>query len=315
MKEEKQSMFIASDELVTVTSMNHIIEVQYMQRMNRKAHIKKLGKDRYLNLGTGEIKEFKHIENRSQSFNSLRQTFKKLRYLINNNFTGKGNELHVTLTYAENMTDTDRLYRDFDKFMKRLRYSFRNETTIDYLNVIEPQGRGAWHCHLLLRFNDLEEIYIPNKFDDVTGKPVDAPLYKLWGHGFVTIKGLKDVDNIGAYLSAYLADIELTEGNIAKFLGTDYEIVTKQVDGKEKRFVKGGRLCMYPPGVNLYRKSAGIRFPERERMKYRDMKKIVGFAKPHYEKTYNIENEEFDNIIHYEQYNLKRVSREDNGKA
>lgn len=306
-EEEKQSVFIASDELVTVTSMNHIIEVQYMQRMNRKSHIKKLDKDRYVYLDTGEIKDFKHIENRSQSFNSLRQTFKKLRYLINNNFTGKGNELHVTLTYAENMTDTDRLYHDFDKFMKRLRYSFRNDTTIDYLNVIEPQERGAWHSHLLLRFNDLEEIYIPNKFDKVTKEPIDAPLYEMWGHGFVTIRSLKDVDNIGAYLSAYLTDVELTEDNIAKFVGTDYEFVTKQVDGQEKRFIKGGRLHMYPPGVNLYRKSRGIEYPKRESMRYQDVKKIVRSAKPHYEKIYEIENNDFKNKIIYKQYNLKRL--------
>ena len=110
-------------------------------------------------------------------------------------------------------------------------------------------------------------------------------------------------------------DIELTKGNIAKFSGTDYEIVTRQVDGQEKKFVKGGRLHMYPPGVNLYRKSAGIRFPERERMRYGDIKKIVRSAKPHYEKTYSIENEDFDNIIHYEQYNLKRISRKDNEKT
>lgn len=297
MKEDKeQSVFISPSDLVTVTRMNHIIEVQYMQRMNRNARIKKLDKDRYLNINTGEVKDIKHIENRSESFNSLRQSFKKLRYLINNNFTGKGNELHVTLTYAENMTDTVRLYRDNDKFMKRLRYKYKNISSIDYLNVIEPQERGAWHNHLLLRFNDLDKIYIPN--DEMA---------KIWGHGFVTIRSLKEVDNIGAYLSAYLTDIELTEDNIKKLAGTDYRVITKQVDGQEKRFVKGGRLHLYPPGINLYRKSAGIKFPVRERMLYGDTKKVVGAVKPHYEKTYSIENENFDNIIHYEQYNLKRL--------
>lgn len=298
MKEDKeQSVFISPSDLVTVTRMNHIIEVQYMQRMNRNARIKKLDKDRYLHLNTGEVKDIKHIENRSESFNSLRQSFKKLRYLINNNFVGAANELHVVLTYAENMTDTDRLYRDNDKFMKRLRYKYKNISSIDYLNVIEPQERGAWHNHLLLRFNDLNKIYIPN--DEMA---------KLWGHGFVTIRSLKDVDNIGAYLSAYLTDIELTENNIKKIVGTDYRVITRQVDGQEKRFIKGGRLHLYPPGMNLYRKSAGIKFPVREEMLYRDTKKVVGSAKPHYEKTYSIENEDFDNIIHYEQYNLKRTS-------
>ena len=307
MKEEKDSVFIADDDLVTVTEMGHIVEVQHMRKMNRQAHIKKLDKHRYVDLQTGEIKEFKHIENRSQSYNSLRQTFKKLRYLINNNFNGKGNELHVILTYAENMTDTKRLYNDFDKFMKRLRYKYRNESSIDYISVVEPQERGAWHSHLLLRFNDLSRVFIPNKFDKVTKKPIDAPLYEMWGNGWVTIKSLKDVDNIGAYLSAYLTDLELTEDNILSFANTGYEVVTREVDGQTKKFIKGGRLHLYPPNMNLFRKSRGIVYPERKKMKHKEVKKIVGSAKPTFEKTYHIETEEIENTVHFQQYNLKRL--------
>lgn len=296
MNGEQHSVFIADDDLVTVTEMGHIVEVQHMRKMNRQAHIKKLDKHRYVDLQTGEIKEFKHIENRSQSYNSLRQTFKKLRYLVNNNFTGKGNELHVILTYGENMTDTEKLYDDFRKFIQRLRYRYKNKSTIDYISVVEPQERGAWHCHALLRFNDLERIYIPN--DD---------LASLWKQGFTKTKGLKNVDNIGAYLSAYLTDVELTEDNVMKFANSDYEVITKQVDGQEKRFIKGGRLHMYPPNMNLFRKSSGIVYPERKKMKHKEVKKIVGSAKPTFEKTYHIETEEIENTVHFQQYNLKRL--------
>lgn len=292
----KEGVIIPDGDLVTVTKMNHIVEVQHMQKMNRKAHIKKLDKDRYIYLGSGEIKEFNHIENRSQSFNSLRQTFKKLRYLINNNFTGAGNELHVILTYAENMTDTKRLYKDYEKFIKRLRYKYKDISSIDYISVVEPQGRGAWHCHLLLRFNDIDKVYIENSM-----------LAELWGHGFVTIRSLKDVDNIGAYLSAYLTDVELTEENIISVVDTDYVIVVKEVNGQEKNIVKGGRLHLYPSGMNLFRKSKGIVYPERQRMKYKEIKKIVGSAEPTYQKSITVENDDFTNTINYEQYNLKRL--------
>ena len=294
----KEGVIIPDGDLVTVTKMNHIVEVQHMQKMNRKAHVKKLDKDRYVYLGSGEIKEFNHIENRSQSFNSLRQTFKKLRYLINNNFTGAGNELHVILTYAENMTDTKRLYKDYEKFIKRLRYKYKDISSIDYISVVEPQGRGAWHCHVLLRFNEIDKVYIEN-----------SELAELWGHGFVTIRSLKDVDNIGAYLSAYLTDVELTEDNIISFVDvdTDYVIVVKEVNGQEKNIVKGGRLHLYPSGMNLFRKSKGIVYPERQRMKYKEIKKIVGSAEPTYQKSITVENDDFTNTINYEQYNLKRL--------
>lgn len=289
-------VFIKDSAYVKVTKMNHLVEVQHMEKKNHKAHIKKLDKDRYMEIATGEIKEFNHSENRQQNYNSLRQTFKKLRYLINNNFTGKGNELHITLTYKANMTDTKVLYKDFQNFIDRVRYRYKKETTIDYLTVVEPQGRGAWHMHLLMRFNELDKVYIKN-----------SDLRALWGQGFVKIKSLKDVDNIGAYLSAYLADIELTEENTIQAIREGAEVSVKVVEGQEKKFIKGGRLHMYPPGMNLYRKSKGILEPERIEMPFNQVKKIVGSREPHYSKKITIEDGDFKNTIQYLQYNTKRT--------
>lgn len=281
-------------DFVTVTEMNHIIEVQHMEKMNCKANIKKLNKDEYVDIKTGEIKEFEHSLNRQENYNSLRQTFKKMRYLINNNFIGRSNELHVVLTYAENMTDTKQLYTDFNKFVKRLKYKYKKETTIDYMCVVEPQGRGAWHCHVLIRFNDLDTIFIEN-----------SVLRELWGLGFVMIKSLRNVDNIGAYLSAYLADVELTDDNVVQAFKADGEVKVKEVEGG-KKFIKGGRLHMYPPGMNLYRKSKGIVEPERVKMRFKDIKKVAGAATPHYSKKLTIQSGEFENTIQYLQYNKKR---------
>lgn len=292
---DRQRVIISPLDTVTVTQSGHIVEIQHMEKMNTKAHIKKRDADTYIDLGTGEIKEFDKADNKSQSYVSLTKTFKRLRYLINNNFEGKRNELHVTLTYAENMTDTKQLYKDMDKFMKRLKYQFRHQTTIDYINVIEPQGRGAWHSHCLIRFNDLDTVYVQNQH-----------MRETWGHGWVTVQSLKGVDNIGAYLSAYLADVELTEETLPHAVKNQSEITEKEVKGKTKKFVKGGRLHMYPSNMNLYRSSRGIQMPDRERMKYKDAKKVVGSRKPNYSKAYEVTADDFQNKVQYEQYNLKR---------
>jgi len=292
-EENGNGVSIKPNDTVTVTIMHHIVEVQHMEKENHKANIRKLDKDRYLHLDTGEIKKFDHIENRQQSYNSLTQTFKRLRYLINNNFTGKGNELHVTLTYKDNMTDPKRLYKDFDKFIKRLRYAYRDKSSIDYICVVEPQERGAWHCHLLLRFNDLDNVFIPSN-----------DLADMWEHGFIKIKSLKDVDNIGAYLSAYLADVELTEDNLTDVYKAGDQIKVKESKGK--KYIKGGRLHLYPPGINIYRKSRGIVEPERRKMQFADIKKVVGSVKPHYYKKVVFERDDFENTIQYLQYNTKR---------
>lgn len=296
-KERQLRVFgIKPESTVTVTKMNHITEIQHMQKMNARQTIKKINKEEYVHLETGEVRKFKHIENRSQSQNSLRQTFKKLRYLINNNFNGTANEIHCTLTYAENMTDNNRLYKDFDRFMTRLKRKYKDTTSIDYLNVVEPQERGAWHCHLLLRFNDINSIFLRNK-----------DIREMWGQGFVTIKSLYGVDNIGAYLSAYLSDIELTDATEDLAYRIDTEIVEKLVDGQKKRFIKGGRLHLYPPSMKLYRKSRGIVHPERKRMSYKDAKKEAGSGEPHYSNRYEVHGEDFTNSIYFEQYNSKRL--------
>lgn len=295
-RDHEQVLFgIKPTSVVTLTEMGHISEIQRMERQNQQQTIRKISKDEYIVLETGEIKEFNHIENRSQSMNSLRQTFKKLRYLINNNFVGAKNELHMTLTYEENMTDTERLYADFKRFMMRLKRKYKGQS-IDYLNVIEPQERGAWHCHLLLRFNDVGSIFLENK-----------KIAEMWEQGFVTIRSLAEVDNIGAYLSAYLSDVELTDETEPLAYTDGTEIIEKTVEGQKKKFIKGGRLHMYPPSMKLYRKSRGIVPPTRKRMTYEDAKKAVGSAQPHYSKTYDILTDDFKNTIHFEQYNSKRV--------
>lgn len=284
---------IGESQYVTVTDMGHLIEVQHMQRKNNSCSIQKIDADRYVLLDTGEIMEFKKSANRSENENSLRQTFKKMRYLINNNFTGKANELFVTLTFAKDSYDHNMVYKDIDKFLKRLKYRYKDDSTIDYINVVEPHASGQFHAHMLLRFNELQRAFIPV-----------LELKELWSHGRIDIKTLKDVDNIGAYLSAYLADHQVPDDYIAK--SDDTEILVKNVGGEDKKFIKGGRLHLYPPGMKLYRKSKGILYPERVEMTYKNAKKIVGSVKPHYKKTYEVEKDDFKNTITYEQYNLKR---------
>lgn len=300
------SHMIPSNAKVIVTRMKHLIEIQHMKTMNFKQTIQMLPRNEdtgfreYEVISSGEVFTMNESANRSESQNSLKKTFKKLRYLINNNFTGEGNELHIILTYGKHVTDRLELMKDFENFMKRLRYNRKKvNQKLEYINVVEPQASGRWHCHVLLSFTELQgESYV------MPEKPVYIPnavIEKLWSHGFTKTKKIQNVDNIGAYLSAYLADIDVTGEDI-----TGDKVVTKMVDGVEKKFIKGGRLHFYDSGVNLYRKSSGIKEPERETMKYKDIKKEVGLRPPHFSSKIFIEQEQYKNEITYLQYNQKR---------
>lgn len=298
--EKSKGQFISDYKTVKVKRMNHIIEVLAVDKAsNGFSKIEKLSKTHYIVKDTGEVLEYKLSENRSQNESSLRRTFKKIRDLINNNFTGRGNEIHLTLTYKPNMMDSKQLYDDFRIFWQK--FKRRYGLDYDYLSVVEPQGRGAWHCHVLIRANKLAKLFIPHE-----------EIASLWSHGFVKIKALDGVDNIGAYFSAYLTDVELTEETLPIAVLEQKEIKEVEVAGHTKRYIKGGRLHLYPPGMNLYRKSRGIKFPESEHMKYKDLKKIVGNATPNHSTTVTIQDgERVLNRITYEHYNTKRRPKED----
>ena len=269
--------------------MNHIVEVQHLEKLNTKIHIKKLDKNRYMVIDTGEIREFEQSETRADNENSLRQTFKKLRYLINNNFVGSPNELFLTLTYAEQTRDHKKICTDFNRFNTRLKRYLKQTTTFDYINVIEPHQSGNFHLHLLLRLNDVKTAYIPSQ-----------DLARMWGEGFIKIQSLEGVDNIGAYLTAYLTDIEIDSK-------TDTTGRTDIKEVKGKKYVKGARLAFYPVGLNIFRKSKGIQYPERQKTTYKGIKKVVGLTTPHYQTQKTIQNGDFTNKITFEEYNLRRI--------
>lgn len=294
---------IKGEKIVKLTDMGNIKEIMCLEkRCITPFGIKKLNAYEYMVLDTGEVKEYNKIDNRAQDKESLRKTFKHIRELINTNFTGERNELCFTITYRENMTDPKLLYKDFEKFMKKLKYKYGS---VDYINVVEPQGRGAWHCHILLKFNGLKKAYIPNK-----------DIADMWGHGFVKVKAIKkNIDNLGAYLSAYLGDIELNDDNLHQLFcdgvikqGQGINIKEVEIDGVKKKIIKGGRLHYYPPGMNIYRCSRGIKQPTVTHLSYEKAKKIVGAATPTYSTKTVIQDDDGKTInsIIYEQYNLKR---------
>lgn len=258
--------------------------------------IRKLSQSEYLDIRSGEVCEFSQSDNRSDNTDSLRKTFRKVRDLINCNCTDF-NRLHwVTLTYADNMTDSARLYTDFKKFVMRLKYYCTNElhrTPPEYIAVAEPQGRGAWHMHLLLIW-DSKRPYIANN-------SVFAP---LWGHGYTKIQSApKDCDNLGAYLSAYLGDIPLSELPDTSGISQD----NIKTVGK-KKIVKGGRLHLYPVGMNIIRTSRGIARPTTTTVDHDDIEKEKASAGTlTYRAVYALESDDGSQIyVSNEYYNTNR---------
>ena len=284
-----------SSEFVRFKDCNRTAELMWSQHNNHLCRITRLDSENYVDNRTGEVKKFQHIENRADDKNSVRASLGRLRDYLNTNISDVKNCRWVTFTYAENMTDSKRLQEDFEAFNRRCRKSYGN---YEYITAAEPQGRGAWHLHAVLIF-DGQAPFIPN-----------ADLSKIWGHGFVTIKKLENVDNVGAYLTAYLGDMELSELLDSGYIPSGLEI--KEVECHEesgeknkKSIVKGARLRLYPPNFNLYRCSKGIKKPYITMVREFEAQKKVKAATLTFERTVKVETSTgYENTLNYRYFNM-----------
>lgn len=239
--------------------------------------MQKLNKNEMVNRKTGEITEIHHITSRAdpKNYESLRDTFKRLKRLIGANFKGGRSELWCTLTYKDSpMRDSNRLYADFKRMMRRLRKLVGKY--LAYIVVIEPQASGSLHAHLLLKTIDGSRLYIANE-----------DLRQAWGQGFVNVRRLSDADNVSSYVMAYVSNVDLNN------LEGQFKEKTAP-----KRIVKGGRLGLYPIGMQIYRRSRrGIREP----VKLKGSKKSI-------KEKYHISSASPD---YYRKFEIKQGSNED----
>lgn len=113
---------------------------------------------------------------------SINRTRNEIRRLINCN---PDFSKFYTLTFAENIPDVKITNKHFSKFIMRMEYRYED---FKYIAIIEFQKRGAVHYHFLcnLPFIDSREIE------------------KIWGFGFIKIKKINEVTNLGAYFCKYL---------------------------------------------------------------------------------------------------------------
>lgn len=219
-----------------LTITGNSAELKFCSNFNHKQTIKKINKNEYMYLEDskshfrGEICEFQNrAKSRKENYKNILRSVKKCRDLINSNFFGEKNELFITLTYVKNMKDVRKLYNDLKNFIRKLKNQMENQELL-YILVIEPQERGAWHAHILvknLNWTDKKiQWFIPKK-----------EIEKIWNFkGFVKVEKVDKIDNLGAYLSSYLTNLE---------------------GGK-----KHSRLHLYPTGINIFRYSRNCKKPK-----------------------------------------------------
>lgn len=271
-----------------------IREVQFSAGVNKSCAIQNISKDTYLDKATGEIKERKHNTNRFQSPKSVRKSINRLTDLIRCNATHPAYCKWITLTYADTMTDGKRVYDDGKMFLRKLQRFLNKQADLSSgqknfkrITIAEPQGEGhdnSWHLHILLIFEDTAP-FISN---DV--------ISNLWGYGITDTHKVYDSDGLALYFKVYLTDIEYSdetdeESKISK------DIVEKVVDGKNKKFIKGGRLKYYPSGMPLFSASRGMKRPVVEHLTNKEAEERIKDCELVYRETYIIGSERNGNLV------------------
>lgn len=154
------------------------------------------------------------VKNRERSTRRARTSVRRLA-------KSKGLTALLTLTYKENVTDRERMARDFDVFVKRVR---RVIPDFQYVCVFERQKRGAWHAHIavprvlshylhkgqLVRSYDL----LRSMWRAVVGEFEGAP------GGNIDVSRNRRVNRSSAKLAAY----------ISKYIGKTFDQAEKHVN-------------------------------------------------------------------------------------
>lgn len=263
-------------------------EVVYMARPAPGTQIQKISKEEYIDLRTGEVKQFKLNDTKQRS--NLTETFRNLTGLIRANFdaeAGSHRQLFITLTYAEMMTDHHRLMEDFADWYRRVKTHCKGHQ-LEYIAVAEPQERGAWHMHVMLKSDKL--LFIDNR-----------DMEKMWRQGFTDTQRLKS-DDVGRYYVGYFT-------SLYEEISPDGEI-QESTEERTKKQKKGARLSLYPVGMKFYRCSRGIVRPKPDDVAYEDIRKVWGW--PSYREAYEVVDEISGKVVQMVQReHFKRGGKKD----
>lgn len=171
---------------------------------NKKDNLKLLNEDNTKQLNIYEFEKELHKTNEKQKIkqeSSANRTRRNIKRLANSN---QQLNKFLTLTFAKPMTDLSVANKLFNTAMKRI---LRAKPYFEYLAVVEYQkdidyyGKkkehgGSVHYHLICN------IKIPDNMDNFMWERMFSKKY--WKNGFVKIKKIDNVDNMGAYFSKYL---------------------------------------------------------------------------------------------------------------
>ena len=178
--EEGENYNLPKESKVQVVDCGNKIIIKHSWRNsnNLKKYIRK-DKDHYIDIDTGELLEYSR-KSQYKTKKEIVKAMKYLRELIQANFKGNFNELFITVTCRNEVTDIRKIKRYAKYFIKKLKKKYP-EKQFEYIYKFERQENQNWHIHFLIKDIKNKQLYIPNE-----------NIETIWNRGFTKTQRVYD---------------------------------------------------------------------------------------------------------------------------
>ncbi len=182
---ESNSHYISADAIVYRTDLGNSSKIVYLSHQNTTGNcIIKKSKYEYVNTETGEVGYYNL--DKPTNIKDVKRKVRKYEEIVMYNFIGGKNELFITLTCRDKVTDIQVIKDRYKEFLVRLKKDYKD---LECIALFETTANSYWHIHLFLKYVDTSKVLtIPHQ--DL--------LNKYWTYGAVhIIRNFNTFKNLG----------------------------------------------------------------------------------------------------------------------
>lgn len=171
---ESNSHYISADKIVYRTDLGKSSKIVSMSNNSTSGScIKRIDKYRYLDKRDNKIKYYDL--DKPVNIKDVKRKVRKYEEIVMYNFQGGKNELFITLTCRDKITDLKVIKDRYKEFLKNIQTDYKG---LECIALFETTSNSYWHIHLFLKYVDTSKVLtIPHQ--DL--------LNKYWGYGAVYI--------------------------------------------------------------------------------------------------------------------------------
>lgn len=171
---ESNSHYIGADKVVYRTDLGNSSKIVSMSHQNTSGScIKRIDKYTYYDKRVDEIKYYDL--DKPVSIKDVKRKVRKYEEIVMYNFQGGKNELFITLTCRDKITDLKVIKDRYKEFLKNIQTDYKG---LECIALFETTSNSYWHIHLFLKYVDTSKVLtIPHQ--DL--------LNKYWTYGAVHI--------------------------------------------------------------------------------------------------------------------------------